>query len=598
MAQTLQVSDELLDFDIMLNGSKIKDTVEVLEIAVDMEINMITTAIVTIQDGGAIGAPNETYINSENKWFIPGVAIEIKIGYGGKRTTAFKGIIIAQRLRVKQGSSQVIITCKDEAFQMKQGRFNSFYQDRTDSDALKSIIGRYGVSTKVDASTVEMPSTVQFNSSDWEYIVMRAEANNMMVITDKNTVIIKKIDLTEVPKFEINTTQYVIDIDLNLNSEYLTSGIELSAWNPSDQEETLVSMNAKDTLKQGNLTADKISGSVKSQLSSIYSSSPLSDAELKIFGESIATKSVLSKIQGKISIPGTTEILAGDIIALSGFSARFNGNAFISRVQHLLEDGDWITTLFVGASKKFHESVSDTVQAGGSGLIPASNGIQIGTVQKIHEDPAAEHRVLVTLPSFKGEGQNEGLWARLAFPYASKEAGFFFYPEVGDEVLVNFLNNDPRFPVITGALYSKKNIPKEEADEKNQFKSIFSKSGIEIRFDDEDKILHIATPEGHSITLDNKEKAVTIVDVNENQFTMNDSGIEMKSPKDIHLKADGNISMQATGNIDLKATGDLTGDGMNVTLSAQTGFTGKGNATAEISASGQTTVKGAMVMIN
>jgi hypothetical protein len=39
-------------------------------------------------------------------------------------------------------------------------------------------------------------------------------------------------------------------------------------------------------------------------------------------------------------------------------------------------------------------------------------------------------------------------------------------------------------------------------------------------------------------------------------------------------------------------------DGLNVSCTAQVGFTGKGSASAELSASGQTTVKGALVLIN
>jgi hypothetical protein len=37
---------------------------------------------------------------------------------------------------------------------------------------------------------------------------------------------------------------------------------------------------------------------------------------------------------------------------------------------------------------------------------------------------------------------------------------------------------------------------------------------------------------------------------------------------------------------------------LNVNCEAQVGFAGKGSATAELSAAGQTTVKGGMVMIN
>ena len=43
--------------------------------------------------------------------------------------------------------------------------------------------------------------------------------------------------------------------------------------------------------------------------------------------------------------------------------------------------------------------------------------------------------------------------------YASNGAGAASYPEIGDEVVVAFMNGDPRFPVIIGRLYSKKNPP-------------------------------------------------------------------------------------------------------------------------------------------
>ena len=48
----------------------------------------------------------------------------------------------------------------------------------------------------------------------------------------------------------------------------------------------------------------------------------------------------------------------------------------------------------------------------------------------------------------------------------------------------------------------------------------------------------------------------------------------------------------------MKSEADVNVEGMNVNHTASAGFTAKGNATAELSASGQTTVKGAMVMIN
>jgi type VI secretion system secreted protein VgrG len=91
---------------------------------------------------------------------------------------------------------------------------------------------------------------------------------------------------------------------------------------------------------------------------------------------------------------------------------------------------------------------------------------------------------------------------------------------------------------------------------------------------------------------------------------------------DYEVKVDGNIKEESSGNSDyitsgnftgdaggsmtLSAGGDLKGSGMNVEFSAQVGFKGQGNATADlkssgattVESSGMTTIKGSMVMIN
>lgn len=142
MTEILKQTDGIIDFEIIINGKKIKDTVEVQEIAIEMEVNRITSAIIVVQDGGAIGLVNEPYTNSEGKDFIPGSEIEISLGYIDKRKKVFKGIIASQRLKIKGESSQLTVTCQDKAINMTKGRYNSIFQNKTDSDALKSIVSK------------------------------------------------------------------------------------------------------------------------------------------------------------------------------------------------------------------------------------------------------------------------------------------------------------------------------------------------------------------------------------------------------------------------------------------------------------------------
>jgi Rhs element Vgr protein len=483
MAEILQHTDGIINFDILINGKKIKDEVEVQEISIEMEVNRITSAVIVIQDGGAIGVVNEPFTNSEGKDFIPGSEIEISLGYIDKTQKVFKGIIVSQRLRVKGDKSQLTVTCQDKAVNMTKGRYNAIFQNKTDSDAIKAIVSKYGLDFEMDATPQEHPVLMQYNCSDWDYLVIRAEANNMLVHTYQNKLSIKNKDFSGEAKYEIKSSQIVIDIDLSLESENISGTYNLSSWDSDTQEIVSTSLKVNDSLGQGNLSAKKLSENL-SNSSDAYSSTPIEKEEIKTFLESRAASAVLQKIQGKITIPGNTRIIAGDLILLSEFSARFNGKAFISKVTHSLQDGEWLTELSVGRSAKPHASLPDVEDIHASGLIPGTSGFQIAKVKKIDQDPHGNNRVLVTLPSFSGIGQNEGIWARLAIPYATRDAGFFFFPEKDDEVLLTFINNDPRFPVITGSLYNSRNRPKETPDEKNQFKSIYSKSGINITFDD------------------------------------------------------------------------------------------------------------------
>ena len=114
--------------------------------------------------------------------------------------------------------------------------------------------------------------------------------------------------------------------------------------------------------------------------------------------------------------------------------------------------------------------------------------------EKIHDDPAGEYRVQVDVPFIETAG--EGLWARMSQKYAAKEVGIFFYPEVGDEVIfLGFINDDPRYAIILGSLYGKKNKPADTPKkEKNNIKSIVTASKIRVEFNDEDKSIFIRTP--------------------------------------------------------------------------------------------------------
>jgi hypothetical protein len=134
--------------------------------------------------------------------------------------------------------------------------------------------------------------------------------------------------------------------------------------------------------------------------------------------------------------------------------------------------------------------------------------------------------------------------------------------------------------------------------DKNPLKAIVSKSGIVIKFDDENKEFTIATPGSNTIIVSDKDKKITIKDQNSNTIIMSDSGIAMNSSKDITISASQKLILKGNQGVQIAASGgDVELKGINIKETASAQYTSQG-ATAQVSGSGELTLKGGIVMIN
>lgn len=198
-------------------------------------------------------------------------------------------------------------------------------------------------------------------------------------------------------------------------------------------------------------------------------------------------------------------------------------------------------------------------------------------------------------------------WIRVMAPDAGqgdkgKNRGLVAIPEVGDQVVVGFRYNDPDRPFVLGSFFTGKTG--EGGGDKNEIKSFTTKSGSTVKFE-KDKVSIIDAKEKSKVLFDGEGK-MTIESEEEINIKCGQSTISMKKDGTIQVKGK-EITLDATSKATMKSmqasfmaesSGDAKMAGTNASVSAQVGAKVQGNATAEISASGQTTVKGAIVMIN
>jgi uncharacterized protein involved in type VI secretion and phage assembly len=407
---------------------------------------------------------------------------------------------------------------------------------------------------------------------------------------------IKKIASTGKSDVELTWGTDILEFRAEANAVFQVSSVKANAWDVTKQqvisgESSMQSLGGQSSLS-GSTLAEVLNVSSKT----LQVNSQVPDGALASWAEAEQLKNELSRICGSVVSLGTTAAKLGQLVELKNVGTRFKGGALVSGIHHHIGDGLWTTEFTFGVPKEWFYEKFETSAPIASGINCGVHGLLTGVVIQIHEDPENLNRVKVRIPLMQNE--QEGVWARLGGAYASNQFGCMFFPEVDDEVILGFFGGDPSSPVILGSLYSGSRTPPQALEQNNNIKQILTREKLSVEFNEEDKSITVMTPGERKFVLDDKGKKITVEDSSGNKIEMSDSGIKVESKKDIVFDTKGKFNVTSVGGINLSSNGDLKGDGMNVEFSGKVGFTGKGSAKAEVSASGQTVIKGAMVMIN
>ena len=309
----------------------------------------------------------------------------------------------------------------------------------------------------------------------------------------------------------------------------------------------------------------------------------LNTKELKEWANAKAIKSALSRIVGSAKIDGNANVKVGSTVVLKGFGQRFNGYGYVSGVRHDVQGGNWFTYVQFGLAEEwFNRNGKNIQEQSANGLLPGVQGLHRGIVTNLYNDKPkeTEERIQIKIPRI--DNNSEGIWARIAQPDAGNNRGILFRPEIGDEVVVAFLNNDPRFPIVLGMLHSSTNKAPIVADNKNPEKGIFTKSEMKILFNDEKKNIIIATKANNEILVSEEKNGIFLSDQNGNSIQMNPDGIILESAKDIVLKAKKDVKIE----------------GLSIKNNASTKFQADGKTGAELTTNSIAVLKGSVVKIN
>lgn len=568
---------DLPTFKIKLPDKDLNEKYQVTGVDVTKVFNKIASAMITIVDGDPA---TEDFPASNDEVFKPGTKIVIEAGYHSNNTIIFKGIIVKHSIRFRRDkASLLIVEAKDEAVKLSVGRKSAHFYNSPDSDIIEEILGKAGGLQKdIEKTSVTHKEMVQYRSTDWDFIVSRAEMNGQLVLTDDNKIIVKKPDTSQASVLMLGHGSTLMEFEAEMDARHQVSTVKSIAWSPAEQKLIESEGTDPEIKESGDLKYSDLAKVIDLKELENMHGGMLDEEELKHWSNAQIIRNKLSKIRGRAQFQGHAAIKPGSMVELKGVGNRFNGNVFVTGVRHRISASNWVTDIQFGYGHEWFHASPEVVEKKASGMVPGVNGLQIATVTKIDGD--AEHRIQVKLPLINDN--QDGIWARVATLDAGENRGTFFRPETGDEVIVGFLNDDPRNAVVLGMLHSSKKAAPLKETKDNDEKGLVTRSEMKLLFNDKKKSITIQTPGGKSIIIDEESNTIVIEDQNKNKMEMGKEGISVKSGKDFSIEA----------------AGDVTIKGKSVSVSAKTKFKSEGKTGAELSSSGDTVINGTMVKIN
>ena len=533
---------------ILIDGQPLDSAFALLGIDVTHAVNRIPTATISLQAPGTLTGEAPLLAGGP---FAPAAEVEIKLrGADGNDVGVCKGLVTALAWHTRDGAPTLEVVVKDKANRLTGARHSKIWSDMADSDAIRGIVEAASLAMGDAPDTQPVHKTlVQYDATDWDFILSRADALGLVVVARDGTLSLAKMDVggAAARTFALGLDA-IDDVQFELDAATQAPSLSGVVWDP-DQLAAAAPADADVlALPQGGIGGDTVGDALGAGPAQLIHMVPLPAAEAKAWAASRMARERLALIQGRLSVPGLPDAQLMEVATLQGFGDRLNGKALVTGVRHRLDSRGFSTDLQFGLPAAPVGRLPDIADMAAGGLLPPISGLQLGTVTD-NQDPDGEARVKVSVPAILTDPA-ESLWARVVSPDAGGKRGFCFLPEVGDEVLVGFLNGDPRHPVVVGRLHGSKNaLPDGFTDGKQ--KGIVAKSDARIMFSEADKpAITISTPDGRKIVLDDDAQTITLSDKNDNKIVLDAAGITIESAKDLTLKAQGAVKVSGA-SIDL-----------------------------------------------
>ena len=461
-----------------------------------------------------------------------GDPLTIKFYQYGKVVQHFSGIITKIHCKRKTGGGYgtLYISGNAPSILLDSGKECQSYENKTLQEIVAAATQEYDESAKVDTSagvntTRTLPYTVQYQESDYDFICRLAKYYGEYFYYDGSKLIFgnklqETIDLGE--NLNLIDEEFFLEVKpqdfqyINYNIHQGTSENNDSRDAANEYKNNPIQTDAKNASKK---IYKKIPQKYHSATSLEQSSVDLEDV-VRLEKDK---RELLLKVKGQSRDP---RLRMNTFACLTDINARAMETYRVIKISHYHSGMEYYNS-FEGIPMMRTPADFD------ENAFPHSE--QQPAVVKDNNDPLGMGRVRVQF-LWQAKRNEMTPWIRVVQPYTGGGKGFYFIPEVGEEVLVDFEGGNAERPFVLGAHYN----GEAKSGYTPTTKAIHTKSGTKILLNDAEGSVMIEDPSGNIYAMDGK------------------GNIKVQAPKNITFVAGENISLRATASIDIDAGVDIS----------------------------------------
>lgn len=285
-----------------------------------------------------------TYVKLGNK-------VEIKLGYNNRNTTVFKGFVAVHEIKLEYNVPPLIYV---ECYDVKCIMMNSMYADtkkdvKKFSDAVKSILKNYKSligEQKIDNTSEVSYSIEQYYQSDYEFIVGLAKKIGFEFYIVNGNVYFTEIAKDKSKLIEFKPSSAVLDVSIEASLMNQFTEVSVKGYNESDPNK-YYEAKVSNVKKVG--SGSKNAGNVTKVINKInkievYDPTITSNKEAETKAGSILLQNSLKFVTTRIITLGLPQLLPGKFVNFSNYSSHINGDYYINKVNHVLNQHEGFKT--------------------------------------------------------------------------------------------------------------------------------------------------------------------------------------------------------------------------------------------------------------